>query len=247
MTTQNNLIVVSQSPESLPLARNGRPHPLSSQGPLLNQIQAIQEHLNHITDDLLATLPIAGQISPAERRGIIARYSAVLEGNFVYWMTGAYLAAKSEEARAIILDNLHEEVRDCHPGMMRKFAMAAHAAPTESDALAMYPTLTGVRLFIGRLSPVPLVAMMAFFESFIQRFMPYLAELARMQGSEERVYTDVHSTCDGVHSQELFRALAAEMELAADSRRPTEHLYEGVELLETLIHQIVSHDANPAA
>ena len=39
-----------------------------------------------------------------------------------------------------------------------------------------------VRLFIGRLSPVPTVVTMAFFEGFIQRFMPYLAELAQATG-----------------------------------------------------------------
>src|SRR5580658_5667800 len=128
------------------------------------QIDSVRQQLDHVVDDLLASLPAIEQLSAAGRRGLIARYSAVLEGNFIYWMTGAYLATKSEEARAIIVDNLLEEVRDCHPGMMRRFAMAAHAAPTESDALYVYADLSNVRLFIGRLSPVPIVAMMAFFE-----------------------------------------------------------------------------------
>src|SRR5271157_5402857 len=102
----------------------------SSSGVLTsNQAHAdsIKAYLDSVTDHLLGSLPAAERLSAAERRGIIARYSAVLEGNFIYWMTGAYLAAKSEEARATILENLHEEVRDCHPGMLRKFAMAAHA------------------------------------------------------------------------------------------------------------------------
>src|SRR5277367_6704830 len=90
---------------------------------------SIEAYLDGITDHLLGSLPAAEQLSASERRGIIARYSSVLEGNFIYWMTGAYLAAKSEEARATILENLHEEVRDSHPGMLRKFALAAHAQP----------------------------------------------------------------------------------------------------------------------
>ena len=78
-------------------------------------------------DDLLTGLPDASYLSADQRRGIIARYTAVLEGNFIYWMTGAYLSVKSEEARSIILENLHEEVRDSHPAMLRRFATAARA------------------------------------------------------------------------------------------------------------------------
>src|SRR6058998_3043438 len=135
----------------------------------------IQEHIDREIEALLSSLPNPDELSAEERRGIIARYTAVLEGNFIYWMTGAYLSVGSDAARSIILDNLQEEVRDCHPGMLRKFAMAAHAVPQDTDALAVYRSLSNVRLFIGRLSPVPILVMMAFFECFIQRFMAYLA------------------------------------------------------------------------
>ena len=201
--------------------------------------ELIQEHTNSIVDDLLASLPRAENLSADERRGIIARYTAVLEGNFIYWMTGAYLSVRSEEARSLILENLREEVRDCHPGMLRKFAMAAHAVPKDSDALAVYLNLSNVRLFIGRLSPIPILAMMTFFEGFIQRFMPYLAELAQRQGSVEQEYTDVHGVCDVAHTKELFRALEAEMALADDSAKTVENVFEGVDLLRTLIQDII--------
>jgi hypothetical protein len=198
---------------------------------------SIQAHIDREIEDLLAWLPNPGQLSAEERRGIIARYTAVLEGNFIYWMTGAYISAASDEARAKILDNLREEVRDCHPGMMRRFALAAHAIPTDTDAQAVYSDLISVRLFIGRLSPVPTVVTMAFFEGFIQRFMPYLAELAQRQGSAETEYTDVHGVCDVTHTQELFRALEAEMRL--EPPPPDKQMFEGVELLRTLIQNIV--------
>jgi hypothetical protein len=196
----------------------------------------IQAHIDRATEDLLASLPTPGQLSAEERRGIIARYTAVLEGNFIYWMTGAYIAVGSDEARAKIMDNLREEVRDSHPAMLRRFALAAHAVPTDADAQAVYRNLSNVRLFIGRLSPVPIVVTMAFFEGFIQRFMPYLAELAERQGSAEMEYTDVHGVCDVTHTQELFRALEAEMAL---TQPEAEETFEGVELLRTLIQNIV--------
>lgn len=210
------------------------------------QTDSIKAYLEHVTDDSLASLPPAEQLSASARRGIIARYSSVLEGNFIYWMTGAYIAAQSEEAREIIMDNLLEEVRDSHPLMLRKFAMAADAQPNDVDALVVNPNLTAVRLFIGKLSPAPILATMAFFESFIQRFMPYLEDLARRQGSSEVEYTQVHGVCDIAHSEGLFQALETEMALAPDSREPGEYLYEGVHLLRALIESIFTNRSSVA-
>jgi Iron-containing redox enzyme len=203
-------------------------------------LAAIQARIEEAIEELLASLPAPGQLSAEQRRSIIARYTAVLEANFIYWMTGALLSVGSHEAREKILENLREEVRDCHPGMMRRFALAANAIPTEADAAAVYRNLMNVRLFIGRLSPVPIVVTMAFFEGFIQRFMAYLAELAERQGSAEMEYTDVHGVCDVTHTQELFRALDAEMALAPGVTE--RDMFEGVGLLRALIQNIVDVD-----
>ncbi len=197
----------------------------------------IKQKINGMIDDLINSLPAPAQLTADERRGIIARYSAVLEGNFIYWMTAALLAVKSEDARPILLDNLHEEVRDAHPDMLRRFTIAAHAFPTDADALAVNDELTRVRLFLGRLSGVQSVLTMAFFEGFIQRFMDYLASLAAAQGSTEMEYTDVHGVCDIAHTDGLFKALAAEMGI--NPLEDGKELYEGVYLLRNLIKRIV--------
>ncbi len=198
---------------------------------------SLKPQIDSIAGELISSLPAPDTLDTSERRGIIARYTAVLEGNFIYWMSAAYLSAKSEEARPILLDNLREEIRDCHPAMLRNFTIAARAFPTDSDALEVHDDLTNVRLFLGRLSGVRNILTMAFFEAFIQQFMDYLANLAGAQGSSERVYTDVHGVCDVAHSQELFRALSAE--LAVDPIDPSEDLFEGVDLLRTLIQTII--------
>jgi hypothetical protein len=226
--------LATANPAAMPSAAAGLVAPTES------RTASIQTHIDRAINDLLASLPNPGTLSAEQRRGIIARYTAVLEGNFIYWMTGAYISVGSDEARAKIMDNLREEVRDCHPGMMRRFALAARAIPTDTDAQAVYRNLMDVRLFIGRLSPVPTVVTMAFFEGFIQRFMPYLADLAHRQGSAEMEYTDVHGICDVTHTQELFRALEAEM--ALDPRVPEMELFEGVALLRRLIQSIVVDD-----
>ena len=199
----------------------------------------IQEHIDRAIGELIASLPDPEQLVPDERRALIARYAAVLEGNFIYWMTAARLAVASDEAKAIIEDNLREEVRDNHPGMLRRFALAAHAAPTDADALAVYRNLENVRLFVADLSAVEIVLMMAFFEGFITRFMPYLADLADRQGSAERQYTDVHGVVDVVHTEGLFRALEAEMLRKPDVVEPTPSLFTGVKVLRTLIENVI--------
>jgi hypothetical protein len=161
----------------------------------------------------------------------------VLEGNFIYWMTATLLAARAEQSPSILLDNLHEEVRDCHPLMLRKFALAANAFPTDQDFLAVHDDLTRVRQFMGKLSPVKSVLTMGFFEGFIQKFMPFLAYLAAAQGSTEMEYTDVHGVCDIEHTEGLFKVLAAEMALTPPE--PDADLFEGVTLLRTLIEHIL--------
>jgi hypothetical protein len=198
---------------------------------------AIQENVQTAIEDVMGSLPDPNAMSSAQRRGIIARYTSVLEGNFIYWMTATLLSVHSEEARPILLENLHEEVRDAHPAMLRRFTIAAHAFPTDTDGLAVHEDLTKVRLFLGELSGVQSVLTMAFFEGFIQRFMPYLAELARAEGSSEMEYTDVHGVCDIAHTAGLFRAL--EEEMAINPLDPDKDLYEGVNLLRTLLVTII--------
>src|SRR5271163_621301 len=101
--------------------------------PPLQNLSAVKPRIDSMIDELIGSLPEPQDLSAEQRRGIIARYTAVLEGNFIYWMTAAYLSVQTEEARSIILENLREEVRDCHPEMLRRFATAAGAAPTAAE------------------------------------------------------------------------------------------------------------------
>jgi hypothetical protein len=198
---------------------------------------SVKPRINKVIDDLIASLPNRDLLTSGQRRGIIARYAAVLEGNFIYWMTATLLSVQSEAARPILLENLYEEVRDAHPAMLRRFAIAARAFPNDLDALAVNKELTDVRLFLGQLSAVQSLATMAFFEGFIQKFMAYLADLAVAQGSVEMEYTDVHGVCDIAHTDGLFRALATEQEI--NPLDPAKDVLEGVYLLRNLIDRIM--------
>ncbi len=206
-------------------------------------LAATKTHVDQTIDEVMNSLPRVDQLSSEQRRGIIARYTAVLEGNFIYWMTAAYLAVQSDAARPIIIDNLMEEVRDSHPAMLRRFAIAAHAFPTDSDALVVDHELAQMRLFFGRLSGVQILVTMAFFEGFIQRYMSYLADLAVAQGSSDLEYTDVHGICDIAHTEGLIQALS--MEMALNPLAPDADIFEGVVLLKALLNRVVqvSHAA----
>jgi hypothetical protein len=206
---------------------------------------SLRQQIDSTIEELIIALPDPKRLTTEQRRGMIARYTAVLEGNFIYWMTATYLSVEAEDARPILLANLREEVADCHPAMLRNFSVAAHAFPTDQDALDVHADLTNVRLFLGRLSGVQNLLTMAFFEGYIQQFMAYLAELAELQGSTERVYTDVHGVCDIEHSEGLFRALYAEM--AVNPLDPSADLFEGVDLLRTLLRRINRVDGSKLA
>ena len=208
-------------------------------------VALIKDKTTAIIDELIDSLPDPKQLASEERRGIIARYTSVLEGNFIYWMTAALLAAKAERSQPILLENLYDEIHDCHPLMMRKFALAANAYPSDKDFMAVHDDLNRVRLFLGKLSAVKSVLMMGFFEGFIQKFMAFLASLAAEQGSSEMEYTDVHGVCDIEHTEGLFKVLAAEMALAPPE--PDADLFEGVTLLRTLLAQIIQPQAGALA
>jgi len=215
--------------------------------PEIQNLSSIKPRIDSEIDSLVAALPDPKDLTPEQRRGIIARYSAVLEGNFIYWMTAAYLSVQSEEARPILIDNLREEIGDCHPEMLRRFAIAAHAFPTDADAMAVREGLTKVRLFLGKLQGVQNVLTMGFFETYIQRFMSYLADLAVAQGSTDLEYTDVHGVCDVAHSEGLLMALSAEASINPPD--PSADLFEGVNDLRALIQTIngTEHASVPAA
>jgi hypothetical protein len=58
--------------------------------------EAIRELVNVKIEELLGAFPDPASLSAKQRRDIIARYTAVLEGNFIYWMTAALITVGTE-------------------------------------------------------------------------------------------------------------------------------------------------------
>src|SRR5260370_33903863 len=87
--------------------------------PTLSRTAPIQAHIERAIQALSASFPDPDRLSAEDQCAIIARYAAVLEGHFIYWMTAAYLSVVSTEAHGIIRDNLLEDDRGNHPAMLR--------------------------------------------------------------------------------------------------------------------------------
>jgi hypothetical protein len=187
-------------------------------------------------DGIIMSLPDPENLPVEQRRRIIARYTAVLEGNFIYWMTATYLSLSSPGAQTIVKKNLEDEIRENHPGMLRRFALAAKAVPTKADYLAIHERLASVRNFVAGMRAFELLLMMAFFEGFIARFMPFFARLAGGLGSVECEYTDVHSAVDMRHSQELTAAFDWE---ALRGGGAASCATKGIDLLERLLEIVI--------
>jgi hypothetical protein len=201
-----------------------------------NSIPMLRRNLQTEVSKLIDSLTPVTSLTEMERRNILARYNAVLEGNFIAWMTAALLASKSEDTRAIIQENLTEEIRDNHPGMLRRFTLAANAAPDILDYLTVSERLQEVRNFVACGNSLKILTMMAFFEKFISEFMSYLARLASDQGSTDFEYTDVHGPLDVLHTEGLIKAI--EHEMACSETDYVDSMLEGVPLLAALMRTV---------
>ena len=102
--------------------------------------------------------------------------------------------------------------------------------------MAVDDGLTKVRMFPDGLHGVQNVLPMGFFESYIQRFISYLADLVVAQASTDLEYTDVHGVCDIPHSESLLTALSAGATINPSDR--SADLFEGVDKLRALIQTI---------
>ena len=153
------------------------------------------------------------KISAKDTKLIIKRYVAAIEGNFVAWMAGASISARSVVSKFAADENLWVELKDDHPGMLRNFAKCANAEPDGKDFEAVEKEVARIRNLVGELSGIKNVALMAVLENTSAAFIPYLAELAKKLGSEDLTYTDIHGEADIEHANQFLEALSDEKTL----------------------------------
>lgn len=162
-------------------------------------------------------LPSPDQLSEQECREILQRYVAAIQGNFVNWMAGATVSARSLQSRFAAEENIYVEIRDNHPEMLRNFAIATSAEPTLEHFHFVLPEVNMVNAMVSEMSGAKSIMLMAILENTSAVFIPFLAAIAKKLGSNELIYTDVHGEADIDHANQFLWALSYEKNHYPDS------------------------------
>jgi len=156
--------------------------------------------------------PLDG-VSDDDAKTIIKRYVAAFEGNFLTWMGGASISARSVVSKFAADENLWVEIRDDHPSMLRNFAKCSKAEPDATDFQYVHNEVMKIRNLVSDLSGVKNITLMTALENTSASFIPYLAELAKQLGCKDLTYTDVHGEADIEHANQFLEALSDEQKL----------------------------------
>ncbi|MBI2106582.1 iron-containing redox enzyme family protein [Candidatus Woesearchaeota archaeon] len=136
-----------------------------------------------------------------------------IEGNFLSWMGGASISARSVLSKFAVDENLLVEIKDNHPGMLRKFAKECKAEPNSEDYKYSENETNAVRKIVAELSGIKAITLMATLENTSSTFIPFLAELGKKLGCKDFTYTDVHGEADIEHANQFLEALTDEQYL----------------------------------
>ncbi len=169
---------------------------------------AIRSGIDSAVREIGAALPDASSLSVDASRRILSRYSASITPNFVFWMAGAMLFARSSDAQLILAENLRVEVCDDHPALLRAFVASAGVAVCQDDIVVNTGAFADM---CHRSDGLSLIAVIAVMESASAVFIPFLAERSRKCGGTDFRYTNVHGVADVLHAEDCIRALEYEM------------------------------------
>ena len=173
----------------------------------------LKEKMSKATNEVRSLLPDLNKISKEQAIKIIQRYVAAIEGNFLSWMGGASISASSVISKFAVDENLWVEIKDNHPGMLRKFAKDCNAEPNSEDFRYVEKEVNSVRKLVAELSGVKAIALMASLENTSSAFVPFLASLGKKLGCKDFTYTGVHGEADIEHANQFLEALSAEKNL----------------------------------
>lgn len=197
------------------------------------EITTIIEEVKKQVEKILAP---AANISDEQARGIVKKYVAAIEGNFLHWMAGAAISARSPYGKYAAEENLWVELHDDHPGMLRSFARECKAEPNASDFERVRVSVEDIRHTISELSGLKNLVLMMLLENTSAVFIPYLSELAKKLGAKDLTYTDVHGVADITHADQFSRAVSEEVKLNYSDT--TDSISEVTDLALALLHSI---------
>lgn len=175
-----------------------------------NLDQKLKTKYDNATSQVATSLKSVETITEDDARKIIQRYTAVFEGNFLSWMSGASITARSVVSRFAADENLWVELKYDHPAMLRNFAVSCNAEPSKEDFKYMHEEIQNTRNMVSELSGLKNICLMGTLENTSAAFIPYMAELGKKLGCTDFTYTDVHGEADIEHANQFLEALSDE-------------------------------------
>lgn len=166
----------------------------------------IQKLLECAAEEVRATLPSIDAVSLSDARGMLEKYIDAILPNFVFWMTGAMIFARSSVAKNILERNLDAEISENHPELLRSFGVSAGV----SFGRTSVQLHNGFSTMCAAKDGLSLVASVAAMEKTSLIFVPFLAQLSLKCGGTDLRYTQVHGAADVDHATECLRALVEE-------------------------------------
>ncbi len=170
----------------------------------------LQDQFNHATEEVRRRLVPLDELREKDMKRILACYDAAIEPNFIPWVAAGVISARSVQGRYAASENLEEEIRGNHQGMLRRFVAAAGAAPGQQDYSSVEVPVQNMRDSFRQMNGLANIAMLAYLENTSAAFIPYLAQIAKTLGSKEFVYTNAHGEADIEHARQFLWALGHE-------------------------------------
>jgi hypothetical protein len=171
-----------------------------------NQVQSFNSTISSIL------VPIH-KLDNQKIKSILSRYQYVFEGNFIVWMTSAYLFSQSLEGKQNSFENIWVEIVQNHPGLLHEFTKVAK---TEINTEDLDIIIGKIRTEIAKKQAVYSLTLMALLENSSSIFIPYLEEIAKNIGVTKLVYTQIHGIADINHADQFVHSLIAERDYVSD-------------------------------
>ena len=126
---------------------------------------------------------------------------------------GGTISARSVISKFAVDENLWVEIKDNHPGMLRKFAKNCNAEPNSEDFRYVENEVNAVREIVADLSGIKTITLMATLENTSTAFVPFLAQIGKKLGCKDFTYTDIHGEADIEHADQFLESLTDEQSL----------------------------------
>ncbi|MEK6852669.1 MAG: iron-containing redox enzyme family protein [Nanoarchaeota archaeon] len=178
--------------------------------------QDLQEMFARETEEVRTSLIPLRELGQEKMRRMLARYAAAIEPNFIPWVAAGAISARSIQGRYAASENLEEELRGDHQGMLIDFVAQVAARPTIEDCKEVYLHVQNMRNTFREMNGLTNITLLAYLENTSAAFIPYLADAVRSLGGKDFTYTDAHGVADAQHAQQFLWALGYEREHGYD-------------------------------